>query len=242
MKKSIVISTPEAKFSALAFKEDFARSIKKVAELGYEGVELAIRDPDEVDEKKISKLVKSYHLEVPAIGTGQAYGEERLSFSHPRPEIRKRAVNRIKNHVNFAAKFSAQVIIGLIRGKVEEGVSREDAEKRTLDCIQECARKAQELGVSFTIEPINRYETNYINFAESPLNCLYHIFYITNFGYIHLYGNRVPTQILNALSYLVCSFYIHIHYNYICSCFCQSQCHLLTQPLSSPSHNCFLTT
>ena len=79
MKKSIVVSTPEAKFSALAFKEDFTRSIKKVAELGYEGVELAIRNPNKVDER-IAKLVKSYHLEVPAVGTGQAYGEEGLVF------------------------------------------------------------------------------------------------------------------------------------------------------------------
>jgi len=163
MKKSMVVSTPEAKFSALAFKEDFSRSIKKVAELGYEGVELAIRDPDKVDQERITKLVKSYHLEVPAIGTGQAYGEEGLSFSHPHLEIRKRAVNRIKDHINFAAKFSAQVIIGLIRGKVEEGVSREDAEKWTLDCIGDCARKAQELGVSLTVEPLNRYETNFLN-------------------------------------------------------------------------------
>jgi len=170
MKKSIVVSTPEAKFSALAFKEDFARSIKKVAELDYEGVELAIRDPDKVDEERITKLVKSYHLEVPAIGTGQAYGEEGLSFSHPHPEIRKRAVNRIKDHINFAAKFSAQVIIGLIRGKVEEGVSQEDAEKWTLDCIRECARKAQELGVSLTIEPLNRYETNFLNTIAETIN------------------------------------------------------------------------
>jgi len=170
MKKSIVVSTPEAKFSALAFKEDFARSIKKVAELGYEGVELAIRDPDKVDEKKISRLVKSYHLEVPAIGTGQAYGEEGLSFSHPQFGIRKRTVNRIKDHINFAAKFSAQVIIGLIRGKVEKSVSREDAEQWTLDCIRECARKAQKLGVFLTIEPLNRYETNLLNTIAETIN------------------------------------------------------------------------
>jgi len=163
MKKSIVVSTPEAKFSALAFKEDFAKSIKKVAELGYEGVELAVRDPNKVDGKKISKLVKSYRLEVPAIGTGQAYGEEGLSFSHPHLEIRERAIERIKEHINFAAKFSAQVIIGLIRGKVEEDVSREKAEQWTLDCIRECARIAQQSGVSLTIEPLNRYETNFLN-------------------------------------------------------------------------------
>lgn len=170
MKKSIVISTPEAKFSALAFKEDFTRSIKKVAELGYEGVELAVRDPDKVDGKKISKLVKLYHLEVPAIGTGQAYGEEGLSFSHPQFEIRKRAVERIKNHIDFAAKFSAQVIIGLIRGKMEKNVSREDAEQWILDCIGECARKAQRLGLFLTVEPLNRYETNFLNTVAETIS------------------------------------------------------------------------
>jgi len=30
MKKSIVVSTSEARFSALAFKEDFSKSIKKL--------------------------------------------------------------------------------------------------------------------------------------------------------------------------------------------------------------------
>jgi len=134
-----------------------------VAGLGYEGVELAVREPNKIDAGKVIELVKSYHLEVPAIGTGQVYGEEGLSFSHPDFEVRKKAVKRIKEHINFAVKFSAQVIIGLIRGKVEEGVSQEDAERWTLDCIRECLKEAQELGISLTIEPLNRYETNFLN-------------------------------------------------------------------------------
>jgi len=37
MKKGIVVSTQPTKFSALAFKEDFEKSIKKVADLGFDG-------------------------------------------------------------------------------------------------------------------------------------------------------------------------------------------------------------
>ena len=163
MKKSIVVSTPEAKFSALAYKEDFRDSIRKVAELGFDGVELAIRDPKKVDLEKIKELVRHYHLEVPAIGTGQAWSEEGLSFSDPRSKVREKAIARIKDHIDFAAEFSAQVIIGLIRGRIEDRVSREDAEKWTLDCVRECARLAQGLKVGLTLEPLNRYETNFIN-------------------------------------------------------------------------------
>lgn len=163
MKKSIVVSTPEAKFSALAYKEDFRDSIRKVAELGFDGVELAIRDSKKVDLEEIKELVRHYHLEVPAIGTGQAWSEEGLSFSDPRVKVREKAIARIKDHIDFAAEFSAQVIIGLIRGRIEDRVSREDAEKWSLDCVQECARLAQGLKVGLTLEPLNRYETNFIN-------------------------------------------------------------------------------
>jgi sugar phosphate isomerase/epimerase len=163
MKKSIVVSTPEAKFSALAYKTNFRDNIRKVAELGFDGVELAIRDPKKVNLEKIKELVRQYNLEVPAIGTGQAWGEEGLSFSDSRPSVREKAIRRIKDHIDFAAEFSAQVIIGLIRGRIEDRVSREEAEKWTLDCVRECARVTQGLKIGFTLEPLNRYETNFIN-------------------------------------------------------------------------------
>ncbi len=163
MKKSIVVSTPEAKFSALAYKEDFRDSIRKAAELGFDGVELAIRDPKRVEVEKIKELMRQYNLQVPAIGTGQAWGEEGLSFSDSRPSVRKKAVVRIKDHIDFAAEFSAQVIIGLIRGRIEDHLSREDAEKWSLDCVRECAGVAQGLKIGLTLEPLNRYETNFIN-------------------------------------------------------------------------------
>ena len=181
MKKSIVVSTPEAKFSALAYKEDFRDSIKKVAELGFDGVELAIRDPKKVEVEKIKELVRYYNLEVPAIGTGQAWGEEGLSFSDPCPSVREKAVIRIKDHIDFAAEFSAQVIIGLIRGRIEDHVSRENAESWSLNSVRECARKAQESGIWLTIEPLNRYETNFINTVTETIEFIERLD-LTNIG------------------------------------------------------------
>ncbi|HDP36599.1 MAG TPA: sugar phosphate isomerase/epimerase [Candidatus Atribacteria bacterium] len=163
MKKSIVISTQPTKFSALAFKEDLEKNVKKVADLGFDGVELAVRDPKYLEVEKIINLVRECNLEVPAIGTGQAYGDEGLSFSDPNEVVRKMAVERINNQIIFASHFNAQVIIGLIRGKINEGVSQKEAEKWTIDCLRKCTEFAKEYNIRLTLEPVNRYESNFIN-------------------------------------------------------------------------------
>ena len=163
MKKSIVVSIQPTKFSALAFKEDFEESIKKVADLGFDGAELAVRNPKDLKVDDVINIIKENNLEVPAIGTGQAYGEEGLSFSDPDGTIRMMAVERIKSQIVFASHFNAQVIIGLIRGNIEEGVNRAEAEEWTIDCLRKCTEFAKEYNIWLTLEPVNRYESNFIN-------------------------------------------------------------------------------
>lgn len=169
MKKSIVITTPGARFSAVVFRENFDESIRKVAKLGYEGVELAIRDPEMVNVRSIKKTVDTYRLQVPAVGTGQAYGEEGLSFSSPDKQIRERAVARMKKHIEFSSQLGAQVIIGLIRGRIEENVNAKLAKRWVLDTMRECGKVAEESGIKLTLEPLNRYETNIINTVEEAI-------------------------------------------------------------------------
>jgi sugar phosphate isomerase/epimerase len=163
MKKSIVVSTQPTEFSALAFKEDFEESIKKVANLGFDGAELAVRNPKDLKVEDVIEIIKENDLKVPAIGTGQAYGEEGLSFSDPDEIIREMAVKRINNQIIFASHFNAQVIIGLIRGKIEESINRAEAEEWTINCLRKCTEFAKEYNVRLTLEPVNRYESNFIN-------------------------------------------------------------------------------
>ena len=163
MKKSIVVSISSTKFSALAFKEDFEKSIRKVAELGFDGAELAVRNPKDLKVNDVINIIKENNLEVPAIGTGQAYGEEGLSFSDPDEAIRKMAVKRINNQIIFASHFNAQVIIGLIRGIIKENVDKTEAEEWTIDCLRKCIEFAKEYNIRLTLEPVNRYESNFIN-------------------------------------------------------------------------------
>lgn len=166
MQKCIAISTPGARFSALAVKEDFRESIRKVAELGYDAVELHIRDPHAVDADEIQDLLNRYRLPVPTIGTGQAYGEEGLSFADPDPEVRRKAVERIRDQMDLAVRLGIpRVTIGLIRGTVKSGADPDRVEEQVRECMAECLDHNP--GITLVLEPINRYETSLYNDTAS---------------------------------------------------------------------------
>jgi len=170
MKFSIVLSTQPSSFSALAYKGNLAENIAKIKTLGYDGVELAVRDPAQLDSNFLTALLKEHNLPVPAVGTGQAYVEEKLSFTDSRKEIREQAIARIKSHATLAARLNAMVIIGLVRGKKEPGIGTEMAEQWLIDALRECASAGE--NVRYAIEPINRYETTLVNTVQAGLALL----------------------------------------------------------------------
>lgn len=181
MNLSIVLSTQSAQFQAATFKGDLETNLARIASLGYDGVELAIRDPKLIDLQYLDSLVSSYHLRVPAIGTGQAWGEEGLSFTDPDPDIRCAAVERIKSHIPAAEKFGAVIIIGLIRGIVKPGVEEVQAMEWLVKALGECSDAAHHHGIRLALEPINRYETTLINNVAQGLELIKRVG-ASNFG------------------------------------------------------------
>ena len=167
MKLALVVSIDETSFDAVAVRGSWADGVRMAATLGYEGVELAIRDPRTVDARAIERTLRDSGLVTPAIGTGQAFLKEGLSLSDPDEGIRARAIERMEAHIHFAARFGAAVIIGLLRGRSigsrAATASRLDASLRALLPIAEREK------VSILIEPINRYETDVLARIEDVL-------------------------------------------------------------------------
>jgi len=172
MKLSIVLSTHIAQFQAVAFKGDFEANVAKIAGWGYDGVELAIRDPRLVDADELLRVVSAHGLAVPAIGTGQAWGEEGLSFTSDDLAVRVAAIERIKSHVPLAARLNAIIILGLIRGITPEGQTHEQSMDYLIEALQECVAAAAKEGVRFALEPLNRYETDLIHTVADGLDII----------------------------------------------------------------------
>ncbi len=172
MKLSIVLSTHAARFKAVAFKGDFETNLKLIASYGYDGVEVAIRDPKLVDCDQLLARVRNQQMKISAIGTGQAWGEEGLSFSAPDEGIRQQAIARILSHIPFAAKTGVPIIIGLVRGITPTEISEQQAEAWMVAAFTICAQEALKAGVRIAVEPINRYETSLINSAREGLELI----------------------------------------------------------------------
>jgi len=170
VKLSIVLSTHAAQFQAATFKGDLGANLAKIAGWGYDGVELAIRDPRLVDADELMRLATAKGLEIPAIGTGQAWGEEGLSYTDPDPDVRAAAIERTIAHLPLAAQAGAVIIIGLLRGIVKPGVGQEQAMEWLVDALRQACAAASKQGVRIALEPICRYETTLINNVAQGLD------------------------------------------------------------------------
>lgn len=170
MKTAFVISASPTRFSAIAYNPDLEKNISNIAQLGFDGIELGIRNPSEVDIDLIKKVTDECGLKICAIGTGQAYGDEGLSFSSPDADIRRQAIQRIREQITFASELDAAVIIGLIRGRSCESVSKAQALEWAKEALLESLELAEKKNARMLIEPINRYETDLLNTVPETID------------------------------------------------------------------------
>jgi len=170
MKISACLSTNPSKFDAVPFKGNFEKNVADISAMGFDGIELAVRDPEIIDQEKIIGTIIKAGMEIPAVGTGQAWGEEGLSFTDPDETIRLKAIERVYSHINFSVKAGSVVIIGLLRGIIKPGVDAEQAQIWMYEAFSRCCEKASESGVRIAFEPINRYETSLLCSVDEGLD------------------------------------------------------------------------
>jgi len=80
MKLSIAIASENALPSAFVVFRGFEKSIRDAAALGYDGVELALKNADEVNPQVIKSLLNETGLQVSCISTGQVFAESGLTI------------------------------------------------------------------------------------------------------------------------------------------------------------------
>jgi len=170
VKLSLVVSLEETGFDAVAMRGSWREALRTAADLGYDGVELAVRDPSQVDAEAVLRTVRDAGLAVPAIGTGQAYLKDGLSLSHPDEGIRARAIERMETHIRMAAVFGAAVIVGLLRGRITG--DRAATEARLSGALRRILPLAEREKIPVLFEPVNRYETDFLVTMDEALDLI----------------------------------------------------------------------
>jgi sugar phosphate isomerase/epimerase len=171
MKYSLAIAGEKALPSAFVVFRGFNESMKKAATLGYDGVELALKTPQEIERKELASLLKKHNLELSCISTGQVYASLGYSFTDNDTVRRKELFSMFTSFVDLAADFGQQVNIGRVRGALGER-SQDEGDELFIDMVSGICSYAEPKGVTLVLEPVNRYEIDYINSVEQGVQLL----------------------------------------------------------------------
>jgi len=134
--------------------------IAAAGEFGYDCVELHVRAPEELPVEALRKALAARKVGVGALGTGRAYVDDGLSLIDP--ATREGALKRLEGFIDAAGVLGARVIVGCLRGNVLSPGRLNESLERLADAMRPADAYAGKRGVPLLLEPINRYENNYL--------------------------------------------------------------------------------
>jgi 5-keto-L-gluconate epimerase len=138
-------------------------------ELGFDGIEIAMRAPEELERGELAALLRETGLRLAALGSGRSFFEDGLSLTDVDETGRARAVQRVVELAEYAAAFGVPLIVGLVRGKAPADGDLDAAVGRFVESMQECVDRTAAAGGRFVVEAINRYETPLLTTAAETV-------------------------------------------------------------------------
>jgi D-psicose/D-tagatose/L-ribulose 3-epimerase len=139
--------------------------IPAIAEAGFDGIEVPIFAPDDFPEVALRRAVERAGLECTAV----SIVPKESSLGDADPAARRRA----EDHVRAVIARAAEAGIGLLSGPLYSPVGFLPGRRRTADewsraveSWQRLAPVAADAGVEIGLEPLNRFETYFLNTAE----------------------------------------------------------------------------
>ncbi len=158
--------------SSVPLQGGIEKGMIRASEMGFDCVELHIRNPKDLDPVRILDISARLGVRVAAIGTGLEFGMNGLNLSSEDPGLRSRMAARLREHIDFAARFGAVVFLGLIRGKCARFRDRGGCLDRLAEELVPLAVYAAEKKVVLAFEPIAFYYTTLLNTTEETLEFL----------------------------------------------------------------------
>ncbi|MGE4283003.1 MAG: TIM barrel protein [Clostridia bacterium] len=210
MKLAYSVLLPDSKVNMFAYRGDLEEALKRIKDIGYDGVELFACRPAELDINNIEKLIETTGLEVCSIGTSPAGAEDKLVLMSRSSEVRSAAVARAKEIVDFAAIFGATVNIGKFRGNLPTD-NRIEGWKWLKQSMTEICEYAAKKDVMITIEPQNRMNLNNLNTTQEALLWIENmnignLYIISDTFHMDAEEKSITASILEAADYIK-----HIH-------------------------------
>lgn len=170
---ALTVATPGALPSAfVVYRLPFSEALPKIADMGYDGVELALLDRSQINITELRHLLTNTGLCVPVVSTGQVFAAGNCSFASADSDVRAKAERLFEGLIEIAGELGAAINVGRVRGSIGPNGSRTDVEARVADSLNRLGEQARKAGTYIILEPVNRYEIDFLNSCEEAVDFL----------------------------------------------------------------------
>lgn len=213
MKLSYLFATADCRSKkVLGLRGNLDRSCAQLVAFGYDGVELVVRNPRGLDQAGIARTIAQHGLSVPDIGAAPLFGEDKLAMTDANPTVRQSVRGRLRDVIDFATRFGAQVHIGRFRGYLPEGDEATEALAWLTEGLLEAAEYGRPRGVRVLLEPLCHFEANtFLTVLETVefLRSLNHpnLGVLADTFHMNIEERCLPASLMAAKDYLT-----HVHF------------------------------
>lgn len=144
--------------------------IDKVKKMGFDYIEICIEAPETIDVNAIKQRLKATGLEALVCG---AFGPKR-DISSEDESIRESGVKYIKQCIDIAAELGSPLVSGPMYSATGKTRLLSNTEKKqqiewAVTNMKKVAEYAKAKNIKLAVEPLNRFETDFINTVQQGL-------------------------------------------------------------------------
>lgn len=148
-------------------------TLDRLSRLGYEGLEI-MGEPERYDAAEVRALLKKFRIEC---WGGVSIMLEKRDLIHGDPVERKRSIEYLNDSISLVGDLGGQIFT-LVPSEVGKVVAMDDPETEwswAVEGLKQVAEHARKCNVRIALEPLNRFETNFLNRHDQAVCLAEHV-------------------------------------------------------------------
>ena len=152
------------------WSEDIRPYIKKCHEAGYKSVEVSLLGQDKMKAREIGHLANELNVEITCT-TGLSVNDDITSFDN---KIRLNGEKKLLEAIELTSLMNSSMLSGVVHCawgiSKEKGASKDIKFENSANSLTKITNALEVNNIKLGIEPLNRYETDFINTVDEGLH------------------------------------------------------------------------